>query len=358
MRKTINIIEPTLINEAGHCYSLVNNLVTSEQKSGVVVWANKHSTIDFKNTNVSLKKFFYRRIRKIQCYFLYRKLLASNDKILVSTSGMIDLMLFALIAKETIPAKQVFFYFHWINNASSKLKMLKEVAKKQPNFMILGTTPTVLEVFKTAGFQHTEVAPYPVSKKNEPPSTKPSKFSKVLFAGAARQDKGFSRVVDLIEYETAENSTVPFFIQSSSEHYNKYDKKTQHDIGRLNAAGYKYLTIHKDTLSENDYLDLFIGSICIQPYDPVAFADRISGVTLDALLAGSPILTSADTWTAKIVEKFSAGIVMKSSTPKEMHIALTEVIRKYEFYSNNARNASKILQTENDSAHLLSLISD
>jgi hypothetical protein len=357
MIKTINIVEPTLINEAGHCYSLVNNLVNAEQKSCVVVWASKHSTINFKNTKASLKKFFYRRVRKIQCYFLYRKLLASGDKILVSTSGMIDLMLFTLIAKETIPPKKVFFYFHWINNTSRKLNKLKEIAKKQPNLMILGTTPTVLEIFKKAGFQYTEVAPYPISKKNEPQSTEPNKFSKVLFAGAARQDKGFSRVVDLIEYETAENSTIPFFIQSSSEHYNKYDKKTQYDIGRLSAAGYKYLTIHKDTLSESEYLNLFIGSICIQPYDHIAFADRVSGVTLDALVAGSPILTSADTWTAKLVEKFSAGIVMKSTTPEEMHIALTEVISKYEFYSNNARNASKILQAENDSIHLTSLMS-
>jgi hypothetical protein len=304
MRKTINIIEPTLINEAGHCFSLVNNLVNKEQKENVVVWGSKHSTIAFKNTKASLKKFFYRKFRKIQCYFLYRKLLASNEKVLVSTSGMIDLVLFNLIAKETIPPKQVFFYFHWINNPSKKLKKLKEIAKKQPNLMILGTTQTVLDVFKKAGFQYAEVAPYPISKEIELQSTKPSKFSRVLFAGAARQDKGFSKVVDLIEYEKAENSTIPFFVQSSSEHYNKYDKKTQHDIKRLSATGYKNLTIHKDTLSESKYLDLFIGSICIQPYDPIAFADRVSGVTLDALLAGSPILTSADTWTAKIVEKF------------------------------------------------------
>lgn len=357
MQKTINIVEPTLINEAGHCYSLVNNLVNTDHNKNVVVWASKYSTITFENTKASLKKFFYRRIRKIQCYFLYRKLLTSDDKILVSTSGMIDLILFTLIAKEAIPANQVFFYFHWINNTSRKLKKLKEIAKKQPNLMILGTTPTVLEVFKKAGFQYTKVAPYPISKKNECQSKKPEKFSKVLFAGAARQDKGFSRVVDLIEYETAENSTIPFFVQSSSEHYSKYDKKTQYEIGRLSAFGYKYLTIHKDTLSESEYLELFIGSICIQPYDPIAFADRVSGVTLDALVAGSPILTSADTWTAKIVEKFSAGIVMKSIAPEDMHTALKEIISKYEFYSNNARNASKILQAENDSAHLISLIS-
>lgn len=358
MQKTINIVEPTLKNEAGHCFSLVNNLVNAEQNKKVVVWASKHSNIDFKNKKTSLKKFFYRRIRKIQCYFLYRKLLASDDKILVSTSGMVDLVLFNLIANETIPPKKVFFYFHWINNASRKLQKLKEIAKKQPNLMILGTTKTVLDVFKEAGFQFTEVVPYPVSNQNESQSTKHSKFSKVLFAGAARQDKGFSRVVDLIEYEKAENSAIPFFVQSSPEHYNKYDKKTQHDIERLSEAGYKYLTIHKDTLSESEYQDLFTGSICLQPYDPISFADRVSGVTLDALLAGSPILTSADTWTAKIVEKFGAGIVMKSRSPEHMHEALTEVINEYNLYSNNARSAFKILQAENDSAYLFSLMSD
>ena len=356
MNELINIVEPTLTNEAGHCFSLVSNIVNTEQKLDVVVWADKNATVDFQSATAKLKKHFCRKIRKIQSYFLYRQLLASKNKVLISTAGVIDLALFALIAKETIPPRKIYFYFHWINNESKKLVLLKKIAKKQPNLMILGTTPTALNVFKKAWYKHAEVAPYPVtkSKKRLSPS---SAFLKVLFAGAARQDKGFSKVIDLIEYEAGKNSSIPFAIQISSEHYNKYDKKTQLDIARLNNIHYKHLTIHKETLSEASYANLFIGAICIQAYDPIAFADRVSGVTLDALIAGSPILTSAGTWIAKIVERFNAGIVLKSTSAIEMHVALKELINNYGAYSENAINASNVLKGENNATHLLSILS-
>ena len=43
------------------------------------------------------------------------------------------------------------------------------------------------------------------------------------------------------------------------------------------------------------YAKQFDGAICIQIYDRSDFADRISGVTLDAFMAGSPIMTTAGT---------------------------------------------------------------
>lgn len=356
MNKLINIVEPTLINEAGHCFSLVSNIVNTGQKLNVVVWTDKNAIINFQSRTAKIKKHFHRKIRKIQSYFLYRKLLASGNKILISTAGVIDLALFTLIAKETIPPRQIYFYFHWINNESKKLALLKRVAKKQPNLMILGTTPTALNVFKKAGFKHTEVAPYPIAKTKERHSPS-SAFFKVLFAGAAREDKGFSKVVDLIEYEAEKNSRIPFAIQISSEHYSKYDKRTQLDITRLNKIHYEYLTIYKETLSENAYTNLFAGSICIQPYDPIAFADRVSGVTLDALMAGSPVITSAGTWIAKIVGRFNAGVILKSTSATEMHEALKEAINNYEVYSENAIKASNALKDENNVMHLLSILS-
>ena len=123
--------------------------------------------------------------------------------------------------------------------------------------------------------------------------------SKVLIAGAARQDKGFSSIVDLIEHLALIEAEVPFYIQSSSEHLNKSETKTQLDIARLKQIKYPKLTIGEKTLSESDYLNLFPGSICLQPYDVKDFSDRVSGVTLDSLMAGSPIVTTPNTWIAR-----------------------------------------------------------
>ena len=147
---------------------------------------------------------------------------------------------------------------------------------------------------------------------------------------------------------------MPFYIQSSSEHLNKSETKTQLDIARLKQIKYPKLTIGEKTLSESDYLNLFPGSICLQPYDVKDFSDRVSGVTLDSLMAGSPIVTTPNTWIARCVERFEAGIVLNSTTPNEMTSALNQVINNYDFYSTNAKKASLILKSENDASQLLS----
>ena len=357
MSEFINIVEPTLTNEAGHCFSLINNLVKTEGVAQFSIWANAKASINFEAySRVSLSKYFHRRIRKIQCFLLYKRLLKTKNKIFISTAGMLDLALFAFIAKEVLPPKQVYFYFHWINNEEDKLARLKKIAQKQPNLMILGTTKSVVDVFKKAGFSHAKVAPYPISIPEQNTPLKLINFSKVLVAGAARQDKGFSNVVDLVDYLATIKAEIPFYIQSSSEHLNKSEAKTQLDIARLKRIEYQKLTICEKTLSEIDYLNLFPGSICLQPYDAKAFSDRVSGVTLDSLMAGSPVVTTANTWIAKCIQRFDAGIVLNSNTPNEIAAALNTIIRDYDFYAKNAKNASLTLQSENDASQLLSAI--
>jgi glycosyltransferase involved in cell wall biosynthesis len=219
--------------------------------------------------------------------------------------------------------------------------------------MILAPTKSVIDVFKRAGFLHAKLAPYPISHIAKNSFSNPVNFSKVLVAGAARQDKGFTNVVDLIEHLATIKAEIPFYIQSSSEHLNKSEVKRR-DIARLKQVKYPTLTICEKTLNESDYLNLFPGSICLQPYDAKDFSDRVSGVTLDSLMAGSPIITTANTWIARCVQRFEAGIILESKTPDEMASALNNIISNYDFYATNAKKASNILQSENDASELLS----
>ncbi|MFM9834619.1 MAG: hypothetical protein ACKVOA_00775 [Methylophilaceae bacterium] len=319
MPNVIHIVEPTLANEAGHCLSFVTTLADASPTTLVLLWANHAAKLSFTSNNIELKKFFYRKIRKIQCYFLYRKLLQTSEKIFISTASHLDLSTFNLAAKKlypngVIPENKVYFYFHWMNNSDKKITNLKTIAHQQPNIKILGTTPTVIKVFKEAGFKHADVVPYPISIPMKSAETS-NGFKKVLFAGAARQDKGFGHVVDLLDYVTKQNLNIPFLIQSSAEHFHKYDVATKADIARLNKLDNSHIEICAETLAPAQYLSHFSGAICIQIYSPFDFADRISGVTLDALSAGSPILALANTWIAKQVLRFNAGIVVDTTDP-------------------------------------------
>jgi glycosyltransferase involved in cell wall biosynthesis len=359
MPDIIHIVEPTLSNEAGHCLSLVNAIAQASPDIRIILWANRSAAFTFTSGNVTVKKYFFRRIRKIQCLFLYRKLLKTQQKILTSTASRLDLSTFNLAAKgmfaeSKIPENRVYFYFHWLNTSAKKLAKLKEIAQNQPNLVILGTTPTALKAFKNAGFTHTHVAPYPHAASVI--SSSPQPFSNVLFAGAARQDKGFTQVVNLVEYAATKKLNMPFLIQCSAEHFSKYDAVTKADVARLKKTTYPYLTISAETLNTQQYAAHFAGSICIQLYNTKDFADRVSGVTLDALAAGSPVLTLADTWMARQVQQFNAGKVLNTTEPEAIVVALNEMIANYAIYSKNARSAGQSLQQAHQAQQLTQLL--
>lgn len=356
MSQIINIVEPTLTSQAGHCFSFVSSLCQANKKIHFLLWVNHFSSLTFPTNNVEVKKYFFRKIRKIQCFFLYKKLLGAQDKILISTAGRIDLAIFDWVSKGVIPPNKVYFYFHWINESHKKIAQLRQLAIKQPHLVLLGPTLSVVKVFQDAGFKRAYVVPYPISAVTLKNHTQVQPFSRVWFAGAARKDKGFGKVVDLIEYASSLGLNIPFTLQTSSDHYGKYDAETKADITRLKSIPYSHLEIRADTLSKDAYTNLFSGAICIQPYQSSDFADRISGVTLDALSAGSPIVTSAGTWIARQVERFDAGVIVDTTSPGHMLTAIKKVIAEYESYSKKAMIAGQTLQDEHSANHLSSII--
>ncbi len=352
MSQTINIIEPTLTTETGHCFSFIESLCSANPAMRFSVWMNYAASLDFSSKNTVINKYFFRKMRKLQCVFLYRKLLNTSDKILIATAGRFDLVIFDWISRKTIPPNKVYFYFHWMNESHKKLAYLKKLAIKQPNLVMLGPTPSIIKIFETAGFKQAHVVPYPIAKITSEEQPVPQTFKNILFAGVARQDKGFGHVVDLIQQASQQNLTLPFTLQVSPDHHGQYDVKTKADIVRLSTIQYDYLERLNDTLSKEWYAKIFLGAICLQPYNEVDFSDRISGVTLDALSFGSPIVTTGGTWIARQVERFDAGIVAKSTAPTDLLLAIEKVIAEYSYYNHNALQASQILQDEHNANHL------
>jgi glycosyltransferase involved in cell wall biosynthesis len=112
------------------------------------------------------------------------------------------------------------------------------------------------------------------------------------------------------------------------------------------------LHLYPETLKSDEYAAQFFGAICIQLYNADLFSDRISGVTLDALTAGCPIVTTSGTWIARMVQRFDAGKIVESTEPEIIMTAIKEIIAEYPRYSQNAYAGGRILQQEN-SAEIL-----
>ena len=99
-----------------------------------------------------------------------------------------------------------------------------------------------------------------------------------------------------------------------------------------------------------------LDSIGYSLFDPSDFADRISGVTLDAFSAGSPIVALAETWIARMAQRFDAGVVVQDLSSAQICSAAQHAISGYGHYNQNARAAGKVLQEENSGEVLFKIL--
>jgi len=213
-------------------------------------------------------------------------------------------------------------------------------------------TPTVVQVFQDAGFSHAKVIPYPISDRRADATAKVPEFGHLLFAGAARQDKGFRHIVDLVEYLYARRASIPIKVQISGSHFGKMDAETLADIKRLNAIQYPYLECLTETLTVTEYEALFVNAIALQLYRRADFSDRVSGVTLDAFSGGCPVVTTAQTWMARMVDRFDAGLATAETTPSHIFMQIERIIGDYHRYATNAAGAGRVLQQEHRASAL------
>lgn len=352
-REGLNIVEPTLSTPAGHCYSFIKSLIdASGGKKPFTIWANSGAGVAWHSWQVVMRRYFYRRLRRVQAYFLYRKLLRQDNRLFVATAGRADLLALHWAARGTIPPHKVYLYFHWFNPSASKMRSLKKMAALQPDLVIMGPTPSVVSAFREAGFRDVRVVPYPITPRLIGSDAGTLAFKHVLYAGAARADKGFSYFVDYIEYLEKIRAKIPVVVQTSAEHFGKYDAATLADLVRLQASHYPYLTLKTEVLSEAEYADLYKGAIAVQLYRRADFADRISGITLDAFSAGCPVVTTAGTWMARMVERFDAGGATDDMSPEAVHGIVTKLIADYPRVQANALRGGEALQQENSASAL------
>jgi hypothetical protein len=355
----LHIVEPTLQTEAGHCHSFVASFCGARGKGGTTfrLYAGRHARLPgLEETGVRVFPYFRRRLRRLQALLLYRKLLREPGRIFLPTATRIDLALLSLAAGGPISPRKVVLYFHWFRPDGRKKNFLARMARRQPNVVVLGPTESVVGIFRECGFEHALTAPYPITPVPTEGQAEDAGFRQLLFAGAARLDKGFPDVVNLVAFLNAQKKTLPVFIQASPDHYGRYEPRVRAEIERLERIGYPFLTLRRETLEAKEYPEPFRGAICLQLYDPADFADRVSGVTLDALSHGCPIVTLAGTWMGRVAERFQAGKAVEAAAPGRILAEVEEMIRDYGRYRRNAFRAGGVLQRELSASRLFEIV--
>lgn len=358
MKTPLHIIEPTLQNQTGHCHSFVASLCTAGRGYPLQLWVSRQAQLPDLEETAVIHRHFLRRLRKFQVFALYASLVRQPGRIFVSTAGRLDVMLLNWAAAGTIPPGKVSLYFHWIRPSAGKQRFFSSIAHKQPHLRFMAPTESVADFFRQCGIPLVSVISYPVATTLPAQENMTTGFRHVLYAGAARRDKGFGLVTDLVEHLAHTSDDLPVTLQVSAEHYGKQEEQVRSDILRLEKTAYPLLKLCPETLASQEYRLLYRGAICLQLYHQQDFADRISGVTLDAMSAGAPVVTLAGTWIARVVQRFGAGIVIDEPTPSAVLGAVRQIVAGYADYRDRAFHTGRVISAEHDAGILFKALTE
>src|SRR6202007_2707791 len=108
-------------------------------------------------------------------------------------------------------------YFHKWRVSEQRARALGRLARRQPNLALFGTSRAIVDSLSAAGVARLKQSE-PVLGADLAPANAAS-FRALLSAGAARADKGFTQVVDLVQYMGEVASSLPIVVQASGDHY-------------------------------------------------------------------------------------------------------------------------------------------
>ena len=245
-------------------------------------------------------------------------------------------------------------YFHWIERRPLRLAMLS--AATRARLFALAVTPTeaIADAMRAIRWRRVVHVPYPALGPDVPPVPVP--FGRVLMAGAARMNKGLDLVTALARRWAAAGRTTPLFVQASMKHAARHGRRESALVQALLSSGCPGLVADPRALGRAEYADRFRGALVLAPYERERFADAVSGVVLDALLHGAPVVATAGTWPGRQVERLGAGALLHERTAEALETAIDEVLGDWDAYSARACAAGSTLAAEHDPANLLKVL--
>lgn len=360
--RALHILEPTLTSNVGHCHSLVSALAAAAARrlpaEAITVWGGRAADGLWAGPG-RFVPHFGRRLRRWQGWLLLRRLLRApagdGTRVLIATAGTTDLWLADRAAGAPLPPDRLFAFVHWLNAKAGKAQRLSAIARRQPGLQILAPTPSVAEFFAGCGFATRQV-PYPVDTPAPAAAAAATGFRHLLVPGSPRIDKGFGHVVALVDELARRGSPWPVVVQTALEDRQRDNPELAALLARLAAIAHPPLRRIAQPLDAAAYAALFDGAVVLQPYRAEDFRDRVSGVTLDALAAGAPVVVTAGTWMARLAERWQAGVAAADLSPAGLVAAIETVLADHARLADNARRAAAAVRAEHSAQPLIDAV--
>lgn len=339
------IIEPTLNSQAGHCHALVAALAAVHPSGPAACRVWTHRDLHEHGLAPSeVRAVFSRRGRHAHVALRAARAVGSRQ-VLLSTATTSDLLGIHWCIPMGIrrPGAMV-IYVHWYYPRPRKNRFLSRFFKRHPGVVVLAPTRSTIDHLRSLGARRIELVEYPfagLTERAEATAARPTPENPLVsVAGAARMDKGLPITVDLVEQLERDGEDLGFRIQASPTHWGDIRPEVRAELARLDAVGYTHLVREDRTLTDEQFRAFVRDGIALLPYDAEMFRDRVSGVAVDALIEGSPIITSRGSWMAGLVERHGAGVVVQGRDPRPWRAAIDAVRADWPAYRARAVEAA------------------
>ncbi len=352
---TLRIVEPNLTGHAGHygefVRALASRVAPDEGRIEVDAGVGAESLTDPRLPHLILRESAPRGE-----WSVVRECVRDpNAPFLILTAQAKHAVMLQLARARGGTLEHVRLYFHW--RESSLLKRMAALASPAVRRECLAVCPTPVTAafLRRTGWSRVAEVPYPaIAPAHSFPATGPRHL---LMAGAARMNKGLRELAGACEtWSRQSGAPLPVLVQATGKRSGRQGRLEAELLGRLAQRQFPWLTLDASAPDRAGYAQRFSGAIVLAPYDPMVFADNVSGVALDALLHGAPVVATAGTWAARVVERFGAGVVMEEWTAAALAEAVSQAVARWETIAAAARVAAGTLAREHDPANLWAVL--
>jgi FkbM family methyltransferase len=243
------------------------------------------------------------------------------------------------------------FHAHrWDEWVARYRETLQDLARVNPRLHVTVPTTALQGMIAEASGAVFEVAPHPstaVADDDFPSDdldhgTQATPWPlRVVFPGLATDGKGFERSLTTAERLAADTS-----LQVAIRYRPRPGGGTPHAaaVASLPAS---VEVVHGD-LDDQAFRGLFSSRhLSVLPYNPAAFANRTSGLLIDSIYHGLPVVAVRGTWLGDVVERYGCGVVAADDSPERLVRAVDEAVATYPTLVGRTRAAARGYFAEN-----------
>ncbi len=171
---------------------------------------------------------------------------------------------------------------------------------------------------------------------------------RVFFPSANRTEKGvelLSETARKLVDELGDLDLELIFRTSPFERNSKVEEDPLH----------RYVTVLEGHIEEATFIEVLRSChVVVLPYLPPDFADRTSGLVIDALYAGAPTIVVRGTYLAEVAQKYGCGVVVDRGSAEEIAESVVELVERHQQRPWDFREAAKLYYRANSWQRLAS----